>query len=217
MKLGVRLADEVIKFSGKYLLPEWKYEVDKNVLDFVEENKGKVKAIVVAGVHTSFWDVFHDIRFMQENSQFKGLIKGPGKKSLFEGFMGFLIGGIIREYGAHPLDRSKGRSYLDSLMQTIKDSDDYMLGVYPEGTRSYVDEWKKGFMIIMKKLRIPIVVCVRDYRNRIFSFSEIISPDFLEQKGELAVWEKLQDSFSKEMAKYPEKYNENIIPQSVRN
>lgn len=220
MKLGVRIADKIIEGVGKTFHREWKYEIAPEVLNFIQENKGKVKAIMIVGPHTSNWDVFHGIRFQQEHPEFKGLFRTPGKKSLFTGVKGFFLKGILEEYGGHELDRSKGRKYLDDIVETIIESEEYIWNVYPEGTRSS-KRFKKGFILGMKKLKargkpVPLILCCNNYKEKMLSAKEIISHEILDS-GDLALWEKVEIFYTKDMAKHPENYNENIIPENVKN
>ena len=48
----------------------------------------------------------------------------------------------------------------------IKAKDKFILAIAPEGTRSYVKDWKRGFYHIAKGAGIPIVIGQLDGKNK---------------------------------------------------
>lgn len=85
-----------------------------------------------------------------------------GKKELFEGPFGrfsYYTGGI-------PVDRDKPLKATKQIIKYIRNNEQFILCIAPEGTRHYVDHWKKGFYFIAQKTELPIVFFKVDYKTR---------------------------------------------------
>lgn len=117
------------------------------------------KFVLIGAPHTSNWDfilflglVFHlraDVRFM-------------GKAEIFR----WPIGWFFRYCGGYPVDRKKSTGLVEQMVKAIRDSDSFILTITPEGTRSYVTEWKRGFYHIAKGAGIPIVMAQVDGKHK---------------------------------------------------
>jgi len=120
---------------------------------------GIKKAVLVAAPHTSNWDFpicMAALKVM--NVKFKFL----GKIELFTGPMGWLFYAL----GGVPVDRSKHNSMVEAMAQVIKDADELILLIPPEGTRSAVTEWKTGFYHVARLAGVPILPGYLDYKKK---------------------------------------------------
>ncbi len=137
----------------------WKfiYNIDPSIKKFV----------VLGAPHTSNWDGIWALAYV---SYFKIPFKFLIKKDLFF----FPLGIILRKLGGLPVDRSKSNSLTDQCVEYFKQNETLVLGITPEGTRSYNDQWKKGFYYISEKANIPIVVGYIDYEKKIVSMDHIL-------------------------------------------
>lgn len=152
------------------------------------------KFVVVGAPHTSNWDGFWSICFVSlHRIPFKFLIK----KDLFF----FPLGFILKALGGLPVDRSKSTSTIDQCVGFFKHSDHMVLGITPEGTRSYNPNWKKGFYHISEKAGVPLVVGYIDYQEKIMCMDHIF-----EKTGDIDQdIERLKAFYRSKKGKHPEK------------
>ncbi|MFC6592193.1 1-acyl-sn-glycerol-3-phosphate acyltransferase [Deinococcus lacus] len=82
------------------------------------------------------------------------------KHSLFRPPLGWLM----RAWGGLPVNRSRaGGNFVDGVVNLIKESDELMLVVAPEGTRERTEHWKTGFYYMALKAQVPVAVIVVDW------------------------------------------------------
>jgi 1-acyl-sn-glycerol-3-phosphate acyltransferase len=84
------------------------------------------------------------------------------KKELFF----FPFGNYLKYIGGYPVDRKNAQKLTDSLATYIKEREQIALIVAPEGTRRYVEVWKRGFYHIAQKAEVPIALAYLDYNKR---------------------------------------------------
>ena len=77
-----------------------------------------------------------------------------GKSQLFR----FPYGWIFRWLGGIPVDRSKHNNLVAYAIDLFNSSEELVLGLAPEGSRSRVDSWKLGFYHIAAGANIPIAL-----------------------------------------------------------
>ncbi len=127
------------------------------------------KFVIIAYPHTSNWDfplglsacIIYRIK-----------VYWLGKDSLFKG----PAGPLMRWLGGIPVDRSKARDFVQQAIEAFDQSDELVIGVAPEGTRSRVEKWKTGFYHIAAGAKVPIVPGYLDYPNKELGFLESFSP-----------------------------------------
>jgi 1-acyl-sn-glycerol-3-phosphate acyltransferase len=108
------------------------------------------KFILVGAPHTSNWDF---LMFLALAFVLKGNLRYMGKVELFRP----PLGGFFRWCGGVPVDRSQPQGLVAQMVQAIQLADHFQLVITPEGTRSRVGEWKRGFYHIAKNAGIPVV------------------------------------------------------------
>jgi 1-acyl-sn-glycerol-3-phosphate acyltransferase len=153
------------------------------------------KAIVIAAPHTSNWDLFIGYaayRALGIRARF--LVK---KEAFF-----FPLGNLIKAMGGIPVDRSPGNSTVDQVVAEMNQSDEFILTIAPEGTRSAVYEWKSGFWRICKATDAPLYLGLIDYKHKRVG---LIKEFELSDEYELDIL-KIKTLYRKEWAKYPDKY-----------
>ncbi len=127
------------------------------------------KFVIIAYPHTSNWDfplglsacIIYRIK-----------VYWLGKDSLFKG----PAGPLMRWLGGIPVDRIKARDFVQQAIEAFDQSDELVIGVAPEGTRSRVEKWKTGFYHIAAGAKVPIVPGYLDYPNKELGFLESFSP-----------------------------------------
>ena len=76
------------------------------------------------------------------------------------------LGPIFRKLGGIPVYRKKNSSLTDILAQNAIEAEEFRLAITPEGTRSLVKTWKRGFYYIAQKANIPIMLFAIDAQER---------------------------------------------------
>jgi hypothetical protein len=62
----------------------------------------------------------------------------------------------------------------DAMAETARHTERFRLCITPEGTRSRVDEWKKGFYFIALKANLPILLYGLDYERKLIQCTKTI-------------------------------------------
>lgn len=117
----------------------------------------QVKKAVIAGApHTSNWDF---LVMLMGILIWRLEMHWIAKESLFKG----PLGPVMRWLGGIPIDRSKKQNFVDQMVQRFDESEELLLIIAPEGTRSAVERWKSGFYYMAKGADVPIVLISLDY------------------------------------------------------
>jgi len=127
------------------------------------------KAVLVAAPHTSNLDFiigYMTFRIMRRRIKF--LIK----KEAFKGPMGW----FIKSMGGIPVDRHKKTNLVDQVVDIINEHEDILIMFTPEGTRKYNADWKSGFYWVALKAKVPIQLCLIDYKRKFGGFGPRLIP-----------------------------------------
>lgn len=158
------------------------------------------KCVVVAAPHTSNWDFFIGRCYayiIGINASY--LIKS----SFFVSFIGFLF----KRDGGIPVYRDSRRNIVDQIVERFNNTNNLILAITPEGTRSLVEKWKTGFYHIACKANVPIVLLAMDFEKRRIGVIDSIMPTGNINKDMLFIQDKYKDM----KGKIPEYYNPEII------
>ena len=127
------------------------------------------KYIICLAPHTSNWDFLI--------GQLYNGAEGLGSNFLMKKEWFFWpIGPIFKRMGGIPVYRQKHTSMTDAMAETAKQADKFHLCITPEGTRSRVEEWKKGFYFIALKANLPILLYGVDYERKHIQCTKTIIP-----------------------------------------
>lgn len=143
------------------------------------------KYIICLAPHTSNWDFIIGQLY----------IGACGMKSHFlmkkEWFF-WPLGTIFRRMGGIAVNRDKHSSMTDAMAETARQAKEFHLCITPEGTRSRVEEWKKGFYFIALKAELPILLYAVDYERKNISCMKTIVPNgnLEEQMREIKLYYK---------------------------
>src|SRR5262249_36577520 len=108
-----------------------------------------LKYVIVAAPHTWWWDGFWMLAF----AWWWGLrIRWLVKSSTGTGPLGW----FIRSMGGVPVDRSSPQGLVDSLAREVREHDEMLLSISPEGTRARRQQWKSGFYHLAREAKVPI-------------------------------------------------------------
>jgi len=127
------------------------------------------KCVICIAPHTSNWDFIMGVLFKS----------AVGLKAHFfmkKEWFRFPLGNIMRCIGGIPIDRSKKTSLTDQIAAEFDKHNTFYIGVTPEGTRKYTEEWKKGFYIIAQKANVPIMLAYIDYAKKELGYGRLFQP-----------------------------------------
>ncbi|RRJ83803.1 lysophospholipid acyltransferase family protein [Aestuariirhabdus litorea] len=127
------------------------------------------KFVLIAVPHTSNWDfpLTIGLAFL-----FGFKIFWMGKASLFRG----PAGPIMKWLGGIPIDRSKANNVVEQVVEAFNQTDELVVTIPPEGTRSRVDQWKTGFYHIASGAGVPIALGFLDYATKTGGFGPTFYP-----------------------------------------
>jgi 1-acyl-sn-glycerol-3-phosphate acyltransferase len=133
------------------------------------------KYICLVAPHTSNWDFIVGVAARSILRVHKA--KFLGKSQLFKKPYGWIFRGI----GGIPVYRDKSHDMVDQVTAVIKNSDEFILAIAPEGTRKKVAKLKTGFWYIAKTASIPIVPVGFDYKKKEVIVGPLLYPTDLDK------------------------------------
>lgn len=175
------------------------YKLLLNILNWEITNEIEslpAKYIVIIAPHTSFWD------FIIGWLGFRSLGIKPRimiKKEFFK----FPIGLFLKSIGCIPVDRKSGNSVVNQIVGLINKNENIVIAITPEGTRKYVERWKRGFLSIANKADIPIAIGYLDYKYKRGGMKLLFNPSENDNED----LKRVQNYYRGINAKYPENFN----------
>lgn len=127
------------------------------------------KYVAIAAPHTSNWDFPLGILAAKA---IKLEIHWMGKHSLFYWPWGW----FFRAIGGTPVHRDKAQNYIRQMTELFEHSEQLVLALAPEGTRSKTDHWKTGFHYIARAANVPVVMAYLDYGNKQVGIGGVLYP-----------------------------------------
>ncbi len=148
----------ISKFILKLL--GWKTTKDMPVED---------KCIILAAPHTSMFDFLFGWLFYKS-------IGGKPFVMVKQELFFFPLGILIRWMGGIPVDRKPGNRMIEKMAQEFKNRKQLHLAIAPEGTRSKVKQWKKGFLLIARRAEVPVYLGYADYKKKEVGIKGVFIP-----------------------------------------
>lgn len=109
------------------------------------------KLLFIGAPHTSNWDLIIALAgMMSVGLKCSWMMK---KEAFFWPF-----GGLWKSLGGVPINRSSKNDITTQMTQWFKENELAWLGLTPEGTRSKVDKFKKGYLRMAYAAGVPIFV-----------------------------------------------------------
>ena len=127
------------------------------------------KFILIGAPHTSNWD-FPLALLVFWTLDLK--VYWVAKIQMFRGPLHYLFTAL----GGIPVDRSSSQGFIDQIAERFNNSDEMVLTIAPEGTRSKTRYWKSGFYHIATTAGVPVCLGYIDYKRREAGFKELIYP-----------------------------------------
>ena len=141
------------KFLGKLILKlvGWKVVLHGDV-----NNLNRCILAVAPHTHNSEY-ILGNLAYWSLEKPLKVIIKDAHTKAWY--------GSIIKNLGGVGIDRSQKNDLVNFVAKQFE-KDDFSLVITPEGTRSWVPKWRKGFYHMALAAKVPIVLAVGDFNTK---------------------------------------------------
>lgn len=155
------------------------------------------KCVICVAPHTSNWD------FLIGLFAYRSL----GRKANFlmkEFWFFFPLKYLLRALGGIPVPKVRGSDLTANIISDFERRDYLNLAVTPEGTRSRVEQWRRGFLYIAYGAHVPVQLGIIDYAEGVVRINEEIElsgdvdADMARIKAYYSGWEN--------SARYPDKF-----------
>lgn len=172
----------------------------KIVLDGDVENLNR--CILVVAPHTDNMEyILGNLAYWVLGKNLKVIIKDAHTKAWY--------GSVVKGLGGIGIDRSQRNDLVNFVDEQFK-KEDFSLVITPEGTRSWVPKWKKGFYFMAMKSRVPIVLGAGDFAKKEIHLGKMISVQDLETKTYEEIMTELEDYYKNITPKVPKNWNPKI-------
>ena len=133
------------------------------------------KAILLGTPHTSNWDLILAMGMKYAlGLDYRWMMK---KEAFF-----FPFGGMFKSMGGIPIDRKAAKNVVEQMGDWFDANEKAWIGITPEGTRTKVDQFKKGYLRIAYATGVPVFVVGVDSVTRTLVFDQ-----FMELTGDIDV------------------------------
>lgn len=172
----------------------------KIVLDGDVDNLNRCILVVAPHTHNMEY-VLGNLAYWALGKDLKIIIKDAHTKAWY--------GSVVRGLGGIGIDRSQRNDLINFVDAQFK-KEDFSLVITPEGTRSRVDKWKKGFYLMALKSKVPIVLGAGDFAKKEIHLGKMISVADLETKSFEEIMSELEDYYKNITPSVPENWNPKI-------
>ena len=185
------------KIIAKFILWVWGWKI---VLEGPASNLDR--CILVVAPHTANDEyILGNLAYWVLDKKLKVIIKDSHTKAWY--------GFIVKALGGVGIDRSQRNNLVQFVVNEFK-KDNFSLVITPEGTRSWVPKWRKGFYNMAIEAKVPIVIAAGDFKNKTIHLGKQISVKDLETRSFESIMQELEDYYKTITPKYPEKWNPKI-------
>jgi 1-acyl-sn-glycerol-3-phosphate acyltransferase len=152
------------------------------------------KYVLITAPHTSNWDFPLGIVAARAMSLD---IHWMGKHTLFR----WPYGWFFRAIGGTPVRRDQALNLIQQLTALFDSSEQMILALAPEGTRSKTDHWKTGFYHIARAANVPVVLAYMDYGKKQVGIGGAFYPG-----SDIEVtFDQIREFYKDRRGKYPDK------------
>lgn len=162
------------------------------------------RCILVVAPHTHNMEyILGNFAYWKLQKPLKIIIKDQHTKAWY--------GGVVKSLGGIGIDRSQKNDLVKFVANEFQ-KDNFSLVITPEGTRSYVEKWRKGFYFMAKEAGVPIVLAAGDFKRKIIYLGYQISTEEIENMTYPELLQKIKDYFKEYdiTPKVPENWNPNF-------
>lgn len=133
------------------------------------QNPDLKKCVVIMAPHTSIADFFIGRQVIK-------YLKLKMVMAMKKEFFVFPFKPFLKKVGCVPVDRQHALHFADFAVDLIKNRDEIAFIICPEGTRTLVPKWKRGFYQIAEKAGVPICVSHINFRSRTAGIGKVFYP-----------------------------------------
>lgn len=188
------------KLIGKLMLKTlgWKVVLQGNV-----DNLDRCILVVAPHTHNMEY-LLGNLAYWSLGKKLKIIIKDAHTKSWY--------GSIVKSLGGIGIDRSQKNDLVNFVAGQFA-KEDFSLVITPEGTRSWVPKWRKGFYHMALAAKVPIVLAAGDFKRNIIYLGYQISYERLESASFAEIMKEIEDYYIKNdiVPKVPANWNPNIM------
>ncbi len=123
------------------------------------DSKVLERCILVVAPHT------HNMEYILGNFSYWALEK-PLKIIIKDAHTKAWYGSVVKAIGGIGIDRSQ-KNDLVNFVTKLFEKEDFSLVITPEGTRSWVPKWRKGFYHMAMSAKVPIALAAGDFKRKI--------------------------------------------------
>ncbi len=174
----------------------------KVVLHGDKENLRRCVLVVTPHTHNSEY-ILGNFAYWKLGMPLKIIIKDQHTKAWY--------GGIVKALGGIGINRAQKNNLVQFVSDEFK-KDDFSLVITPEGTRSRVEKWRKGFYHMAMSAKVPIVMAVGDFNTKTMFLGYKIPYERLQEISYEEVLQEISDYLIEHniQPKIPENWNPNI-------
>ena len=133
------------------------------------------KVILLGTPHTSNWDLILAMGMKYAlGLDYSWMMK---KEAFF-----FPFAGMFKAMGGIPIDRKAAKDVVGQMEDWFESNEKAWIGITPEGTRSKVDSYKKGYLRIAYATGVPIFVVGVNSETKTLVFDQ-----FIDLTGDISV------------------------------
>ena len=169
-------AKAVLKLIG------WKIALQGNV-----DNLDRCILVVAPHTHNSEY-LLGNLAYWALGKKLKVIIKDQHTKAFY--------GGIVKAIGGIGIDRSQKNNLVNFVAQQFE-KEDFSLVITPEGTRSYVEKWRKGFYHMALAAKVPIVLAAGDFKRKTMFLGYKIPYEKIASESYEELMEEIQNYYIK--------------------
>lgn len=162
------------------------------------------RCILVVAPHTANEEyLLGNLAYWSLGKPLKIIIKDAHTKAWY----GFLVKGL----GGIGIDRSQKNDLVNFVANQFK-KEDFSLVITPEGTRSWVPKWRKGFYHMAVAAKVPIVLAAGDFKRKIIYLGYEIPVDRIQNESYESLMQEIEEYFVKNdiVPKVPANWNPKI-------
>ena len=159
------------------------------------------RCVLVVAPHTHNMEyILGNLSYWKLGKKLKIIIKDQHTKAWY--------GAVVRGIGGIGIDRSQ-RNDLVNFVAKQFEKEDFSLVITPEGTRSWVPKWRRGFYHMAMTAKVPIVLAAGDFKRNIVYLGYQIPYEKVAAQGYEATLREISDYFIKYdiTPKIPENWN----------
>lgn len=162
------------------------------------------RCILVVAPHTDNMEyIVGNLAYWALGKKLKIIIKDQHTKAWY--------GGVVKAIGGIGIDRSQKNDMVNFVAKAFQ-KEDFSLVITPEGTRSWVPKWRKGFYNMALAAKVPIVLAAGDFKRKTIYLGYKIPYETIASVPYETLMQQIQDYYLKHdiQPKHPENWNPNI-------